>query len=387
MLFYVRRNKDAVLPPPGAPVGATAGAIDEDISSAPVSAPSTVALNALRLASQPSDELSVEAEILKSHEFKKIMQKVYDLRSHAIHLEPTEREIKEIRFYYKGKRIKEFGAPRIVDKMDYSRGKSLGWAENELDIALNKEAERYLKSRYYKLTTTFSVTIEAADLTYAATQDSPFGLKPTTYLTMTHGKTFRISHVVRSSRSPVFEWTGGAMQYKPNLPLHITLYMAKDPAGVPNIDDDFVVGNVFLPAGFLPPPRTMAAPETMTASLGLNVGVLQFSVRGPGYARPKKAGCVLYPCGEDGCHPFGERCCALYICGSPPCCVAYSVRKGECKHCCSLGYMRTKTCLYNSFCCCCSWTPSGFLGTGWYAGKPGAAATAAAAVPGTATAV
>jgi len=368
-------------------VGAEMTAAGTSMAGASAGARS-VAMNARRLATSKSGsaDMSVESEVLKSHEFHKVVAAVQALRSDAIYFEPTVRKADEIRFYYRGKRVRRSWEPRIVDVMDHSRGETLGWSENELDLALNAEAERFLKSRHYRTSLTFSVTVEAAELSHSAMEKSPFGLKPTTYLTLSHGKAFRVSHVVHATMSPVFEWTGGAVLYEPDEPLRLRLHMARDPAGKPSIENDYVVGNVFLDAGFLPPPRTLAAPELMTASLGLSVGVLQFSVRGPAYASSRRAGCVLYPCGEAGCAPYGERCCALYVCGLPPRCPAYSVLRGECNRSCQLQCLRSKTCLYNSFCCCFSLGPSGgLLGTGWWFGQ--SLQRDAPAVPGSATAV
>lgn len=304
-----------------------------------------------RRAHRDPSQTSLEEELRASHDFHSVMRKIRSTRSKDLLLQPSRREVNEesFCFFYRGRRIRrrhfDFFPVRIVDVMDHSAGETLGWAQNEIDVALNWEAERYLKTQRYGYRRTFAVTIDAVELTEAASTDERFGKNPATYVMISHGEERRASQVVTGTRSPMFQFTAGAIEYHERLPLHVELYLVVGLDGTPNVENDSVIGSMYLPAPFLPPPRTMAAPEVMTASLGLNVGVIQISLRGPTLRHEREEGCVLAPCGLGG--P-----CICYVCGSPPCVPSLGICGQRTYRSASLCYTRTEQWLGPTLCCC-----------------------------------
>ncbi|KAG8468913.1 hypothetical protein KFE25_007431 [Diacronema lutheri] len=330
---------------------AAAGGSSGVASVAALSTPTVLEMTTSR-AQRYSSDASIEAEVRASRDFQKVLRKVWHSRSKDLLVLPSRRAVNvdTFAFFYQGRRIRRPRFPgharlRIVDVMDHSRGSTLGWAQNTLDLALNPEAERFLKSQYYTFSTTFAVTIDAVELTPAASKDAKFGRNPATYVTVTHGEHVRASQVVSGTSSPTFQWTTGAIPYDKRKPLRVQLHVILSLDGQPQIGADPVIGNMYLPAPFLPPSRAMAAPEIMTASLGLGVGVVQISMRGPTLRHEQEQGLVIAPCGTDG--P-----CICYVCCSPPCCPSVGVCAQHAYRSSSLCWQQTATTLGPTLCCC-----------------------------------
>lgn len=124
----------------------------------------------------------------------------------------------------------------VKDVMRLSPRFGVGWTEATLDLALNREADLHLASRKYDADYTFSCRVEAVELARPATEEAPFGLAPSTYVSIEHGRTLRFSHIERETRLPNFSWLAGSIPYETDEPLKIRVFMAKRQAIQPRTD-------------------------------------------------------------------------------------------------------------------------------------------------------
>jgi hypothetical protein len=154
----------------------------------------------------------------------------------------------------------------------------------------------------------------------------------------------------REKRAPVFEWITGAIPYYPDEALKVRVFMASTNSIA--LDDDTVIGQMWIPAPVLPMHRAMMHPEVLTLSLGSNVGVIHLSLRGPALRRKIMPGCACACCG----------CCVVPICGSPPCVPACSVLTARSASCC-LKIVESDACrtIGSVLCCCCVLTGITFV--------------------------
>lgn len=229
---------------------------------------------------------------------------------------------------------------RIRDLMKLEERFGVGWSECMLDLSLNREADLHLSRQMYDTTHTFSITIESIELSQPATSDAPFGLAPSTYVVVEHGSTIRTSQIESDTRTPVFEWTTGSINFEQAEPLKLRLYMAT--SATPHPKKDTVIGQMWLEAPVLPLPLAMMYPEIISCSLGSNVGIVHLTMRGPALRRYPSPGCICWCC-----------CCAIPVCGSPPCCPAPSVTCARSLRCCyECSQSRTAQVVAGVACCC-----------------------------------
>lgn len=201
---------------------------------------------------------------------------------------------------------------RENDTLHLSTLLGVGWTECTLDLSLNRAADKHLATRKYDISYTFSVRVDAVELARPASEEAPFGLAPSTYVSVEHGRTVRFSHVELDTRAPNFEWVSGSIIFEPHEPLKLRVFMAKRHEVNPQVDK--LIGQLWIEAPVLPLPRDLAHPRTSALSLGTNVGVVHISVRGPAIRRRIVEGCFIR-CGN----------CILPICGVPPCLPSCSV--------------------------------------------------------------
>jgi hypothetical protein len=260
-------------------------------------------------------------------------------------------------FFYLGKRIRRADithddartcSPRpaplvyVKDMMRVSPQFGVGWSEATVDVALNRAADLHLSSRQYDASYTFSAYVHGVELARPATEEAPFGLAPSTYVSVQHGSSVRYSHIERETRSPTFEWLTGSIPYEPDEPLKLRVFIAR--RQVINPRTDILCGQMWLEAPVLPLPRALSYPELLPLSLGTNVGVVHLSLRGPAVRRKVNSGCACW-CGPE---------CMIPIAGSPPrvpACSVVAARTLSCVWSCAT----SEQCLAvtAAACCCC----------------------------------
>lgn len=247
-------------------------------------------------------------------------------------------------FFLMGRQISRDGpfarSPQTIGGVLRALGNSVEWSEVTLDLALNEAAKQNLRTKHYTRSSSISVRIEGVELAWPASDDSPFGLPPSTYVSVQHGTVTRYSHIERNSLTPVFQWTTGGIPYTPHESIKVCVHMASAHEGRPR--KDRIVGQMWLDAPVLPLPNAMLYPELMSMSLGASVGIIHLSIKGPALRQKSVPGCVCYCC-----------CCTIPICGTPPCLPSIGTCSARCAAGC-LRALRSERCeTFTKYACCC----------------------------------
>jgi hypothetical protein len=285
----------------------------------------------LQSVANPSSH-SLEDYVLSGKLFKQTLRKC------------TQRHQRDqLSFFIMGKEIfrDDAAAPQTVGGVLRELGHPVDWSEVTLDLALNEAAEQHLCRLCYHPSSTIAIQIEGIELTSPACDDAPFGLPPSTYVSVQHGPTIRYSHIEHNSLTPVFQWTTGGIPYIPGEAIKVCVHMAETRKVKPRIDK--VVGRMWIDAPALPLPKSILYPELLTMSLGASVGIIHLSIKGPSLRRKIVPGCVCVCC-----------CGVIPICGSPPC-------LPSCGNCTARGaasclrVLRSENCetFTKVACCCC----------------------------------
>lgn len=264
---------------------------------------------------EEEEEVTLMHVLLANDSYRAVLAKVLERRDATQFVNPSAKPVwADVPVFYSvGKRISPSQARSagIVTVQDLMREDAatlgVGWIDKTIDVALNPEADRFLSTRHYTTSVTLTVYVESAELHAAVSRDAPFGLPPSTYVVVQHGAVTRRSFIVRDTRTPVFEWSSGPLDYEPTDAIKVRLMLAR--YGFIR-EDDPIIGQFWLPAPAVPMPRNMVYPVISAFSLGTNVGRLHLALRGPIQRRAYVPGCV----------------CALMpsvylpLCGTPPCC-------------------------------------------------------------------